>query len=400
MRLASATAALFLLASVTACSSTDTSDTSNSSSSGGLTGSSSSTGGGGSSSSNDTGSASSSGGSSSSNTASASTSASSSSAAQSSSTASSSSSAASSSSSAASSSTASSSTGGGSVDDPALVGPFTLEEEDVSAFRVTGTSTNVNLFVVGPSVEPGPFPVVLMAPGFSLPLTQFKQTARHIASHGFVVVLSSYNVNFLFPDHAKAAQEVRGAAAYLAGSTQWQTRADLQNLGTTGHSLGGKLAVLVAAQDPRVKASITMDPVDGPNQPDASALLPLQIPMAFLGETTDAMSDGMACAPAAQNYTTFYEPFDDANQGPALEVTVLGANHMSFLDNVATCGFTCGFCNAATASNEEVVGLARSYLVSFFRRHLYDEAAYDSYLTGAEAQARYVSTNKVTLRSE
>jgi len=125
----------------------------------------------------------------------------------------------------------------------------------------------------------------------------------------------------------------------------------------TGHSLGGKAALLAATMDPRVRATITLDPVDtsgfgcDPAEcPDVSAMMPLDIPTAFLGETTDAAGGFQPCAPAADNSQTFYA----GTTAPSLEVTVVGANHMSFLDDAASCGFTCSLCNEATAANAAV----------------------------------------------
>jgi hypothetical protein len=101
----------------------------------------------------------------------------------------------------------------------------------------------------------------------------------------------------------------------------------------------------------------------------------------------------MNCAPAADNFLTFFAKAT----APALAVTVLGANHMSFLDDVDTCGFTCGFCQQATLANDVVNALARAYVVAFYGRHLKGIAGYDDYLTGATAQARYVETGLVEL---
>ena len=73
---------------------------------------------------------------------------------------------------------------------------------------------------------------------------------------------------------------------------------------------------------------------------------------------------------------------------------------MSFLDDLAGCGFTCSFCATPTTANDVVNGLANAYVVAFYRRHLGGEAAYDAYLTGSEAQARYVDTGLVTIASK
>ena len=118
---------------------------------------------------------------------------------------------------------------------------------------------------------------------------------------------------------------------------------------------------------------------------DVSNLMPsLHIPTGFVGETTDAMGGLQPCAPAADNYQTFYA----GTNAPSLAVTVLGANHMSSLDDVASCGFTCNFCQAATAPNALVVALANAFVVAFHERHLRGNAGYDNFLIGAEAQAR------------
>jgi hypothetical protein len=44
--------------------------------------------------------------------------------------------------------------------------------------------------------------------------------------------------------------------------------------------------------------------------------------------------------------------------------------------------------------------MARAFVVAFYRRHLNGEAEYDLYLTGAEAQARYVETGLVAIESK
>lgn len=166
--------------------------------------------------------------------------------------------------------------------------------------------------------------------------------------------------------------------------------------------MGGKLALLAATMDDRVQAVITLDPVDGSMNcspqdcPDVSDLMPLDIPTGFLGETLDASGGFMSCAPAADNYTTFYA----GTTSPSLMVTVIGANHMSFLDDVASCGFTCSFCNPATLDNATVNALSKAFTVAFYRRYLSQELGYEAYLTGAEAEARYVTPGLATIESK
>jgi hypothetical protein len=103
----------------------------------------------------------------------------------------------------------------------------------------------------------------------------------------------------------------------------------------------------------------------------------------------------MACAPASGNYTHF---FASAN-APSIQVTVLGANHMSFVEAPSSC-LVCGFCNAATASQATVLNLAYEQTVAFFEWTLYGVSAYRSYLDGAEAQQLFVGTQQATIQSK
>jgi hypothetical protein len=47
-----------------------------------------------------------------------------------------------------------------------------------------------------------------------------------------------------------------------------------------------------------------------------------------------------------------------------------------------------------------VNAMARAYVVAFYERHLRGNMAYDAYLTGAEAKARYIDTGMATIQSK
>ncbi len=294
------------------------------------------------------------------------------------------------------------SSGAPGVADPNVDGPAATMISN-RMFTAPSTGEMVALACHHPTTA-GPFPLVLVMPGFSLPTSQFVGYAQRLASHGFAACLVAYNVSFFSPSHANAANEVRDALDWLA--TQTDLPLDLTRVGTLGHSLGGKLAFMVAAADARVDAVLGLDPVDtappgcsAQNCPDVSGTLAtLAIPSGVLGETLDATAAGFgqACAPAADNFATFYA----AANSPAFSVTINGANHMSFLDNVSTCGFTCSVCRPATAPNATVNGMARAYAAAFFSKTLRQQDAYDAYLTGAAAQARYVTPGLATITSK
>lgn len=293
--------------------------------------------------------------------------------------------------------------GGSAVPDPDLAGPFAILEFDATT-TVAATGDTVALHVAAPTAG-GPYPVAVFAHGFQLPPSQYYGYVRRLASFGYVAMTVDFPTNILGNDNPRQARDLLGGVDWAAGAAQLAGKVAAMQVLMTGHSLGGKLALLAATYDARVKAVFAIDPVDNggastcnpPSCVVVKSLMPsLTIPTGFIGETLDATGQFQACAPAADNYTTFYSR---ANP-PSLEVTAVGANHMSFLDNVATCGLTCSFCNAATAPNAQVNAMARAFLVAFAERHVRGLSAYDAYLTGSAAQARYVTTGRATVRAK
>ncbi len=297
------------------------------------------------------------------------------------------------------STTSTSAGGGGAFHDPDLAGPYATAETTDSITAVDGS--DMALFAAYPTAGPsaGPYPVIVVAHGFQIPASKYASYVRRLATHGFVALTADYPTSFLGVSNVDNAADLLAALDWAATAPALVGIADAGRAGMTGHSMGGKLALLAASFDDRIKAAITLDPVDGsmgcsPSDcPDVSNLMPLAIPTGFLGETTDAVGTLQACAPAADNFHTFYA----GTTSPSIEVTVIGANHMSFIDDVAGCGFTCGLCNPATADVAAVHALSLAYVTAFYRRWLGGEVAYDAFLTGAEAQARYVATGAATI---
>lgn len=297
-------------------------------------------------------------------------------------------------------------TGGGSgggepaVYDPAADGPYTYEVLD-DVVQVAATGSSVPVHCAFPTAGPGagPFPVILVAHGFQLPPSQYYSYVYRLATFGYVAVAVDFPAGMMAANHVRNAQDVLGALDWAAAKPELSGQADTALAGATGHSLGGKVSLLAATMDSRIKAAITLDPVDTATAcdpalcPDVSAMMPIPIPTGFIGETLDSTGFPQACAPAADNFLTFYA----GTSPPSLLVEVLGAAHMSFLDDPGSCGMPCLLCQQATVSNDEVTALSRAFVVAFYERHLKGNAGYDTYLTGAEAQARYVASGLATI---
>ena len=262
-----------------------------------------------------------------------------------------------------------------------------------------GLGTDVTLTLYIPD-DPGPHPVVVLTHGFQLSPADYASYGEHLASWGFVVVMPQFPGGlFDAPTHA----ELRDATVALldwieaAGDVEAGPllgRADADAIGLSGHSMGGKISLLTTAGDTRSRAVFGIDPVDAAGGPGTSAgpdfpsvtpeLMPaITVPIALVGETTNATGGfGMACAPADENFQQYFE----YAQSPALEVEVLGANHMSFLDD-PNCGVACIACPAGTDDVAMTRRLTHGYLVAFFGLTLGEEDGWMPWLTGDPMQA-------------
>jgi pimeloyl-ACP methyl ester carboxylesterase len=243
-------------------------------------------------------------------------------------------------------------------------------------------------------------PLVVFLPGFQLDAAQYALTQERIAGHGFVVVGADPTATFASANHVEMAADAVAVIDWALAAPGLASAIDPARIAMMGHSLGGKVSTMTAARDARVRALVLLDPVNGTAGPfggyTASApdivpeqVAPLAIPMGIFGETLDGTGGfgGTPCAPAAQNYTTFYDAASAGSSPWAAEWTLTGANHMQFLDDRSTCGLTCSFCAMPTASDAVVLTAVRTLSVAFLRRHFRGETAMDAYLTGGSLPA-------------
>jgi dienelactone hydrolase len=218
-----------------------------------------------------------------------------------------------------------------------------------------------------------PHPLVVISPGFQMARTQYASYAQHLATWGFVAVLTDYADTGFFADHQKLADDVTAVIDWAL--TQPALAIDPANIATAGHSLGGKISIFAATQDARIRAVVGWDPVDA-NDPSVT---PEKLPgvtaaIAVVGETTDGAGGGMPCAPTADNFEAFYA----ASPAPAIAITVAGADHMDWVDD-GSCTF-CGFCTAGTAMPDRARTVTRRLDVAWLRRQLLADTMMDSWL--------------------
>jgi pimeloyl-ACP methyl ester carboxylesterase len=240
----------------------------------------------------------------------------------------------------------------------------------------------------------GPFPLVVFTHGFMMSPEHYVSYGERLASWGIAVVMPKMPGNLTNP------KTHRQQADYLSAILDWAVdgeegplagKVDGDRIGLGGHSMGGKLSFLLASEDPRPKAVFGVDPVDaGPPvdfEPlDYPTVVPdrmgqISVPFVALGETLNGNDGAMSCAPAAGNFQQFFAHA----QSPALEIDVLGANHMSFVDD-PECGIACAVCPKGTDDPVVTRELTLKYMTAFFRAELQEGIELYTYLTGKEMQ--------------
>ncbi len=168
--------------------------------------------------------------------------------------------------------------------------------------------------------------------------------------------------------------------------------------------MGGKISLLLAAEDDRPDAVFAIDPVDsvppqGGSAEDYPSVAPelmgdVTVPIVLLGELTNAEAAfGPACAPAGENFQAFY----GAAAGPAMEVEIIGASHMSFLDNPLC--LPCLFCPAGDDDPAVTRSLTRTLMTAFFESALRESRWPGAWLRGDEL-ADMTASGLVAVRSK
>ncbi len=223
-----------------------------------------------------------------------------------------------------------------------------------------------------PASAPSPRPLVFVSPGFQMARTQYTSYAHHLATWGMTVVLADYTDTGFFPDHAQLAGDIQTEITWALA--QPDLAIDATKIATAGHSLGGKLSVLVADSDARIKAIVGWDPVDSNSPSAVSAMTNLHAAVAVVGETTDGSGGGMPCAPTAQNYATFYA----AAASPALSMTIADADHRDWVDD-PSCTF-CTLCTAGTAPADRARTATRRLDVAWLRLQLLGDTSMTPWL--------------------
>lgn len=267
---------------------------------------------------------------------------------------------------------------------PFVAGPFAVERSEVPL----GSATAINFVPVLPAATR--VPLVLLKHGFQLTTASYTELATRIASHGFVVVgVDTPSALFGGPTNADERDATVAALDWALGAAPFAAQLDASRVAIVGHSRGGKVATMVAAADPRIGATLLLDPVNacGPGAPydascpdvtSAAIAGSIATPIGVMGETANA-EGFMPCAPRDQNYRTIYAAL--ARSSWAVAWTFDGADHMDFTDDGG--GFAGLLCPDGPADDAAVRESVRALAVAFLRRHLSGDLSMDDVLVGA-----------------
>lgn len=278
---------------------------------------------------------------------------------------------------------------------PDGVGPYAVT-------RSTATVSGAMVTVFDPTLPSGlRAPLAIFMPGFQLTVSQYAAICERLASHGVVVVGVDATGGFS-PNHTMLRDAAIAVLDWALTTAPSAAHSDGTRVLAFGHSLGGKLATMVAGAEARVTALLAIDPVNGAGGPGSSysaerpdivpdVVAALTIPLGFLGETTNGSGGFMPCAPTAENFQTFYAAATATTWAAQWDFT--GADHMDFVPDTAGC-LTCGFCGAGTADPAVVVRHTTTLVVAFAQRHLLGDASAEVWLTGTSVPAGIVVASR------
>ncbi|MEV7616540.1 alpha/beta hydrolase [Streptomyces sp. NPDC089799] len=237
----------------------------------------------------------------------------------------------------------------------------------------------------------GPYPLVVLSPGFTLPRSSLTGLAEELASRGYVVasvdhayeadaavfpggrVLPCTACGQVFPDRSLGrvsegrAKDVAFLLDRLTGPRPAWRHARLidgRRVGMAGHSIGGASAAAAMAADPRVDAGVNMD---------GTFFTPL--PESGLGGRPFLLMGGDPALLPPDFEDTSWEDAWPRLEGWRRWVTVTGMGHPGFTD-WPVLGDQAGYAHPETPlSGTRSQQITRAYVLDFFDRHLKDRPA-------------------------
>ena len=254
------------------------------------------------------------------------------------------------------------------VDEPVETVPDPMVSPDVPVTEWKGKlspGSMVSKEMVGfrPTADPPSgelYPLVVFARDHQAQKDSYKKTMKHIAQFGYVTASVDYDLGLLDPDHHAPVENLKRAIDVLTTKPPDNVGnvVDPKRIAAMGHAVGGKAAVWLALEDPRVSAVITLSPVDDdPGSLVGSSHRPslapeqmgkFKVPALFLGAALEAFG------------------------------------HLQFIDDY-DCLLLCGSCpRGPKAEHEKRQLVFRGLSVAFLQLQFRHASGYLSWLEGTE----------------
>ena len=280
-------------------------------------------------------------------------------------------------------------------------GPYRVEQ---FAFRLSDSS-EASVFHPSREHHVEGAPLIVFSSGWNQLRKAYFGYATHLSEWGYVAVVrfypslgaSGFGDAFL-DEHVGQVFEIMDwcAEQNLSPESPLYGMVDASNVGTAGHSMGVVVSVLAALDDDRINAVVGLDGNYADAETDQRMPNPIERDPAML------FLNGGIGAWCTRTPFALYHFYDVVNP-PAMDVVVVGSDHMDFMEN--DCGFLCEagnvVCPQGTADEQQVRDLAARYMIAWFNVYLRDQPEFELYFNGTfsaqdEANGRVIIRRKMT----
>jgi hypothetical protein len=221
----------------------------------------------------------------------------------------------------------------------------------------------------------GPYPLILLVHEHLIDRDQYRSTADHLASWGYVVVLADFADAPLALPHRQSAADLLLNLKWAQDRGGSALQIDPRLTGAIGHGTGAKLLLMAQAEDASLVSIAALDLLDG--EPVAGtadpslypSLVPGTVaavtsPLLLIGQQRDRICTTLGCTPCTPSSRNYQRVFPQLRTA-AIEVTFHDGFHYSWLDQPA-CGLLCATCQGGTADSATLRQLSQALLVAFF----------------------------------
>lgn len=278
------------------------------------------------------------------------------------------------------------------AENPSDPGPCSVASQHVDINGVLGTDLYYPTSDQCGDGIAAPYPAVAFAHGFGMfglsdGAAENAGNGEHLASWGFVVAIPS-----LSDDVAQRIADMEAVLSYFetqtnsSGAFLYQ-KIDIDRLAAAGHSFGGATVLALAAQDPRPKAVVALDPVYHQGGPGSNPEIwdhdvegpKITAPTAILGAPSSSCN-------SESDYAEIY-PFVGSMH--KAQFFISGASHCEFSDpGNNMCYIVCGGSEDPTGLRTQLV---QKYMTAWFNYYLHRDTGYYDYLYGSEADSDIAS---------